>query len=374
MVLCDVLCSLDVVSAVCWKHAGQLCSVPPCLPQSFSLSEHTNLPIGACVARVLHADFIDTAPQVPSEEPHRTMVDKVTGDFTDKQFSEEEVAKKVQEQYGEAHARTFYTYVMGGGGLDIHYGIFRSSADGVYEASKATNKKLMEELDWKRPVGPESVVLDLGSGHGGLSHELALKFGCRVCSYNLSPEQNEMNRAEAERLGVGAQVSVLVGDFNEGLPADWTGTFTHVVSCEVFCHAASKPALLAEVLRVLAPGGALVFTDIMGADGADEKALKDFTDRNATTEMARPSRYREQLQAGGFTAVGWWDGSEHLELYFQAMLDVCLQKRDAMMAEGVPGPYIDKWVGSLTERVRMQTEKHVFAWGVFSARKPGPLF
>ena len=63
------------------------------------------------------------------------------------------------------------------------------------------------------------------------------------------------------------------------------------MSCEVFCHAASKPKLLKDILTMLEPGGVLVFTDIMGADGANEKALKDFTDRNATTEMARPSGY-----------------------------------------------------------------------------------
>jgi len=31
-----------------------------------------------------------------------------TGDFKGKQFSEEEVAAKVKEQYGEEHARIFY--------------------------------------------------------------------------------------------------------------------------------------------------------------------------------------------------------------------------------------------------------------------------
>ena len=36
--------------------------------------------------------------------------DKQTGDFTGQQFTEDSVAAKVQEQYGEAHARTFYTY------------------------------------------------------------------------------------------------------------------------------------------------------------------------------------------------------------------------------------------------------------------------
>ena len=68
------------------------------------------------------------------------MADGVTGDFSGKQFAEDAVAAKVQEQYGEKHARIFYKYVMGGGGLDIHYGVFRKATDGVFESSKATNR------------------------------------------------------------------------------------------------------------------------------------------------------------------------------------------------------------------------------------------
>ena len=34
------------------------------------------------------------------------------------------------------HATTFYKYVMGGGGYDIHYGMFRTATDGVFESSK----------------------------------------------------------------------------------------------------------------------------------------------------------------------------------------------------------------------------------------------
>ena len=50
----------------------------------------------------------------------------------------------------------------------------------------------------------------------------------------------------------------------------------------------------------------------MGADGADEKALKGFTDRNATTFMGRPSMYidrqgRESAQVRPFeVVVGSW--------------------------------------------------------------------
>jgi len=73
----------------------------------------------------------------------------------------------------DKHARVFYKYVMGGGGFDIHYGIFRKPSDTVYEASKATNERLLTCLDWTHPVTKDSVVLDLGSGHGGISHEVS---------------------------------------------------------------------------------------------------------------------------------------------------------------------------------------------------------
>ena len=82
----------------------------------------------------------------------------------------------------EKQARVFYKYVMGGGGFDIHYGIFRKPTDTVYESSKATNERLLTCLDWTFPVTKDSYVLDLGSGHGGISHEVrALCCCCWLC-------------------------------------------------------------------------------------------------------------------------------------------------------------------------------------------------
>ena len=49
----------------------------------------------------------------------------------DKQFSKEEVADKVLEQYDEEITRVFYQCVMGGGGHDIHFGIYKNPEDGV---------------------------------------------------------------------------------------------------------------------------------------------------------------------------------------------------------------------------------------------------
>jgi sarcosine/dimethylglycine N-methyltransferase len=246
--------------------------------------------------------------------------------------------------------------------------------DTVYESSKETNSRLLTTLDWFRPVTKDSVVLDLGSGHGGLSHECAKRFGCKVIGVNISPEQNKMNLEEAVKMGVGELINVKLNNFNEGLPAEFTDTFTHVLSCEVLCHAADKMQLFKELQRVMKPGAALVFTDIMGSDGADEKILKDFTDRNATTEMARPSGYLSMLKDADFKEVSFNDFSPHLVHYFQGMIDQIVSKGDDMKKEGVEEAYLAKWMESLTSRVEIQKNHKVFAWGIFGCRKDGPVF
>lgn len=274
----------------------------------------------------------------------------------------------------EQHARVFYKYVMGGGGFDIHYGIFRKPTDTVYEASKATNDRLLTCLDWVHPVTPDSYVLDLGSGHGGISHEIAMKFGCKVMGVNISPEQNKMSLEEATNLGVGDLVDVTLCNFNDGLPEDWTSVFTHVISCEVLCHAASKPDLFLEVKRVLKPGGAFVFTDIMGADGADETVLKDFTDRNATTKMARPAEYLTLITDAGLQEPSFLDFSPHLVHYFRSMVDQIEKHKADMLSEGCSEEYLAKWMESLSSRVEIQREHKVFAWGIFCSRLDGDVY
>lgn len=296
------------------------------------------------------------------------------GDFKDKQFEEKEVADKVVEQYDTEQARVFYKYVMGGGGMDIHYGVFTKPTDTVYESSKETNHRLMMALHWAKPITEESLVLDLGSGHGGLSHELATTYKCSVMGANISPAQNAMNLAEAEKLGVADKISVTLNNFNEGLPADWTDKFTHVISCEVLCHAANKGSLFDDLQRVMKPGAAFAFTDIMGAEGADEKVLKDFTDRNATTKMARPTEYLDLLKEKSFIQGSFLDYSQHLLYYFKSMVDQIELNRENMVKEGVTDAYLDKWMSSLTSRVEIQEEHKVFAWGIFACRTDGPIF
>ena len=167
----------------------------------------------------------------------------------------------------------FYQCVMGGGGHDIHFGIYKSPTDGVKESSDYTTEWMMTQMEWAKPIDANCHVLDLGSGHGGGSHAMAKRWGCKVTGYNLGPGQNALNMARCVELGIDHLVEARVGNINDPLPGEWTGKFDAVWSCEVLCHAGDKVALFKELSRCLKPGGVFVFSDIMGADGADVLGL-----------------------------------------------------------------------------------------------------
>ena len=215
--------------------------------------------------------------------------------------------------------------------------------------------------------------MNTANGNGNKFIQIAGRFGCKVRGANISPEQNKMNLKEAKKLGVGELVDVTLCNFNDGLPFP-DNSFSHIVSCEVLCHAANKPVLFQELKRVLKPGGAFVFTDIMGADGADEKILKDFTDRNATTKMARPSEYFTLLTEAGLSEPSFLNFSPHLVHYFQSMVDQINENKEAMLEEGCSEEYLAKWMDSLTGRVDIQREHKVFAWGIFTSRLEGDVY
>ncbi len=96
-------------------------------------------------------------------------------------------------------------------------------------------------------------VLDAGCGTGILLSDLLAR--CEsVYGVDLSPEMLEQARARAP-----AARELRVGDL-EALPYP-DGSFTAVVMRGSLHHAASQPRALAEVSRVLAPGGQLALTE-----------------------------------------------------------------------------------------------------------------
>ncbi|ELY97972.1 class I SAM-dependent methyltransferase [Natrialba asiatica] len=158
----------------------------------------------------------------------------------------------------------------------------------------------MEERHWQTakhalariPVEPGDTVLDLGCGSGYAGRALRDTKGAgRIYGLDGSPEMAH-NAASYTDDG---QVSYVVGDFGS-LPfaAD---TIDHVWSMEAFYYAADPHETLAEIARVLRPGG----TFYCAVNYYEENVHSHQWQEKISIEMTRWDReqYRDAFRAAG---------------------------------------------------------------------------
>lgn len=102
-------------------------------------------------------------------------------------------------------------------------------------------------------AGPDARILDCGCGYGFLLRVLAQSTGAELVG--LDPDQARLDHAR-DRLG--DRITFVAGDA-QALPfAD--ATFSHVVCSEVLEHLDDDRAAMAELHRVLEPGGIVAIT------------------------------------------------------------------------------------------------------------------
>jgi len=150
----------------------------------------------------------------------------------------------------------------------------------------------------------EASVLDIGCGAGGVDLALVREHGAGYVTA-LDVEDGVLERAReliakeglADRIGL---VKVWPGP----LPFP-PATFDVVFSKEAIIHIPDKHALMAEVARVLKPGGYLLASDwLIGHDGAPSPAMKAYiAAEDLDFGMASPSRYHAALAAAGFVDI-----------------------------------------------------------------------
>ena len=102
---------------------------------------------------------------------------------------------------------------------------------------------------------PGERVLDIGSGHGFLAEEMAEEVGPegRVCGVDPSESMLAIARRRETAVEYGAGDAVSLPHADE--------TFDAAVATQVYEYVPDMPAALAEVRRVLRPGGRLLILD-----------------------------------------------------------------------------------------------------------------
>jgi demethylmenaquinone methyltransferase/2-methoxy-6-polyprenyl-1,4-benzoquinol methylase len=104
-------------------------------------------------------------------------------------------------------------------------------------------------------AGPGDRVLDVATGTGAVAAELAARHGCRVTGVDQSPAMLAAAAAALAERGLADRVALVRGEA-EALPfAD--GSFDALTVTYLLRYVADPAATLAELARVLRPGGRL---------------------------------------------------------------------------------------------------------------------
>ncbi|MFD0684286.1 class I SAM-dependent methyltransferase [Actinomadura fibrosa] len=138
-------------------------------------------------------------------------------------------------------------------------------------------------------AGPAGPVADLGCGPGHLTAHLAA-LGCAAFGVDLSPAMIELARAAHPRLRFdeGSMTALDLADGSVGGVLSWYST--------IHTPPEGLPEVLAELHRVLAPGGHL----LIGFFGSDEPSVLPF-DHKVTTAYRWPlDRFAALLDDAGF--------------------------------------------------------------------------
>ncbi|MDN5862327.1 MAG: methyltransferase domain-containing protein [Salinisphaera sp.] len=273
-----------------------------------------------------------------------------------------EVVRTAQRYYNSDDADTFYAAIWGG--QDIHIGVYENDDEPIRAASQRTVARMAGQGADR--LGPDRAVIDLGGGYGGSARFLASRYGCSVTSLNLSEVQNERARQLNDEAGLGAQIDVVDGNF-EHIPFP-DGQFDLVWSQDALLHSGNRAAVLAEVRRVLRPGGELLFTDPMQTDDCDVATLQPVLDRIQLETLGSPGFYRRELEGLGFEPVQFVDLSAQLPRHYQRVHDE-LNDRYETMVDQISREYADNMRNGLLHWVR-GGETGNLCWGIFHFRLP----
>jgi SAM-dependent methyltransferase len=172
------------------------------------------------------------------------------------------------------------------------------------------------ELARLASLSPGRRVLDVGCGLGGSARYLAAEWNCHVTGIDLTAGYIEAAKALAELTGLADVTSYLQGSALD-LPFA-AGSFDIVWTEHVQMNIADKRSFYAEIFRVLAPGGRLLFHDIFQGDGGSVHYPVPWAEDESISFLATPDEVRVILKSLGFTILDWQDKSSQSLAWFRA--------------------------------------------------------
>ena len=269
-------------------------------------------------------------------------------------FSEEET-----ESYYDAEDAIYQTVWDEDG--SVHWGLFDDSTGVDFLRACANLNRIMVD---KGRIGQDSRVLDLGCGNGTTAIWLAGHSGGRVTGIDLSGVRvdNALNKRADQEPPLQERLAFEKASATE-LPFS-DDTFTHVWSQAVIYHVPDKRKVLSEAYRVLAPGGIMVFDDLVRPKREITPDAQTYVyDRLLfDTEFSFQS-YQQALKDQGFEILEALDLSQHLKQSY-----LCLSERTPK-DETLDETEHYQWLTTAYIETAAAVDKNELGWGLFVCRK-----
>jgi ubiquinone/menaquinone biosynthesis C-methylase UbiE len=180
-----------------------------------------------------------------------------------------------------------------------------------------------------------SHVLEIGSGSGRYAMHLAETIGCRVIGVDVNKSGVELGNGLAGARGLADRLSFQYCDVANGIPFP-DETFHAAFANDVLCHIPERPVLLAEIWRVLKPGGLFLFSDALVIGGA--LSHHEIATRSSIGYyLFNPVGYNEQLLLdAGFRLLEKIDSTQDAAEIARRWRDARESRRQAI--QSIEGP------------------------------------
>ncbi|GAB2184242.1 class I SAM-dependent methyltransferase [Roseibium sp. LAB1] len=188
------------------------------------------------------------------------------------------------------------------------------TADQLFAYDQLHGRELQATKDHAARLNPGKAahVLDIGSGIGGPARYVASTFGCHVTGIDLTPEFIAAADELTSLCGLSDLSTFVLGDAAT-IPFE-AAAFDHAYCFYVGMNLIDKPAVLSECLRVLKPGGILLWTEVTSVVGTPYYPLPWSLNAEGS-HVDTLEALKGQMLAAGFEIVSVDDETgAHLEL------------------------------------------------------------
>jgi MPBQ/MSBQ methyltransferase len=151
----------------------------------------------------------------------------------------------------------------------------------------------------KMGLTADAHVLDVGCGLGGAARFIAGMHGCRVTGIDLTPDYVAVARLLAARTGLADRTDYDVASALDMPFAD--ATFDAAITLHVAMNVGDRPALYAEVARVLKPNATFCVYDVMQGPNSGLRYPVPWAETPAVSHLRTPEEIRSLLLKAGFT-------------------------------------------------------------------------